>query len=350
MASITKVESGWRARYRTPAGESRSRTFFAQLGRREVSHHRRGVEADRRLRRPQRRPPDLRGRRRGVARWAGVPAEHRRTHPSEPALPHPPHLPNRSLTSVRPSEVQVWVRSLTGTLAPSTVKTHHQLLAAIFAAAVNDRLISVSPVTGAKLPRAAPTEVVPILAEHVYAVARTVPARYEALVVTAAATGLRQGELLGLTLDRVDFLRRTIRVDCQLVTSSGQVPVLAAPKTPSSVRTIPAPQVALDALARHLAAWPVEEGGFIFTDEEGRPHPAQEPGAHLAQRGEEGRGAPHLPRSTPLHGVVAHCRRLVGEGGSALPRPHLGHDDARCVRPPLARRGGPHEDRHGRRP
>ena len=36
------------------------------------------------------------------------------------------------------------------------------------------------------------------------------PARYKALVVLAAGTGLRQGECFGLTVDRVDLLRRTI--------------------------------------------------------------------------------------------------------------------------------------------
>lgn len=43
-----------------------------------------------------------------------------------------------------------------------------------------------------------------------------VPARYEALVIAGAELGLRPGELLGLAADRVDFLRRTVRVDQQI--------------------------------------------------------------------------------------------------------------------------------------
>jgi hypothetical protein len=33
------------------------------------------------------------------------------------------------------------------------------------------------------------------------------------LIVFAVAMGLRQGECFGLTVDRVDFLRRHVRVD-----------------------------------------------------------------------------------------------------------------------------------------
>ena len=34
--------------------------------------------------------------------------------------------------------------------------------------------------------------------------------------------GLRQGEALGLTLDRIDFLRRTLTVNRQLVVTKGE--------------------------------------------------------------------------------------------------------------------------------
>jgi integrase len=36
-----------------------------------------------------------------------------------------------------------------------------------------------------------------------------VPGRYRALVLFAAGSGLRPGECFGLTVDRIDFLRRT---------------------------------------------------------------------------------------------------------------------------------------------
>ena len=63
------------------------------------------------------------------------------------------------------------------------------------------------------------------------------PSRYRALVVLAAGTGLR----------------RTLRVDRQLVLLLGGEPYIAPPKTPASHRTVPLPQIVVDALAAHLA-------------------------------------------------------------------------------------------------
>jgi integrase len=52
----------------------------------------------------------------------------------------------------------------------------------------------------------------------VLALADAVPDRYRALVILAAGSGMRQGECFGLTVDHIDFLRRTLLVDRQLVT------------------------------------------------------------------------------------------------------------------------------------
>jgi integrase len=64
-----------------------------------------------------------------------------------------------------------------------------------------------------------------------------VPARYRVLVILAAGSGMRQGECLGLTVDRLDFLRHVVHVDRQLVRVTGRPSFLTAPKTASSVRT-----------------------------------------------------------------------------------------------------------------
>jgi integrase len=76
------------------------------------------------------------------------------------------------------------------------------------------------------------------------------PERYRALVVLAAGTGVRHGEALGLEVEAVDFLRRTLEVRQQLVTMPGKPPYLAPPKTPAACRTIPLPQVVVGALTR----------------------------------------------------------------------------------------------------
>ncbi len=82
-----------------------------------------------------------------------------------------------------------------------------------------------------------------------------------------------KGEAFGLTLPRVDFLRRTLRVDLQLVLLANRAPFLAPPKTEASVRTVPLPDVVVEALAGHLAATPAAHvaglGPLVFTNERG---------------------------------------------------------------------------------
>lgn len=182
-----------------------------------------------------------------------------------------PHFGARSLGSVRPSEVQAWVRGLGEVLAPATVEVVYRYVGAIFRAAVADRLIPSSPCVGVRLPKVEPRQVVPPSTEDVYALTAAMPARYRALVVLAAGTGLRQGECLGLELRHVDFLRRTLRVEQQLVLLPGAPPQIAPPKTAASYRTVPLPEVVLDALAAHLAAFPVGPGGLVFTTPAGEP-------------------------------------------------------------------------------
>ncbi len=144
-------------------------------------------------------------------------------------------------------------------------------MSAIFKSAVADRLIASTPCVGVKLPRAAPRQVVPLGTAAVQALVEAVPARYRALVVLAAGTGLRQGECFGLQVRHVDFLRRTVKVEQQLVLLPGAPPQVGPPKTDASHRVVPLPQVVVDALAAHLAAYPAAPDGFVFTTPAGEP-------------------------------------------------------------------------------
>ena len=164
------------------------------------------------------------------------------------------------LGSIRPSELQTWVRRLEQDLAPSTIGVVDSFVAGIFRSAVRDRLLAVSPRVDVRRPRPEPKRVEPLATDRVAALIAAMPDRYRALVVVAAGTGLRHGEALGLEVETVDFLRRTLGVRQQLVTMPGRPPYPAPPKTPSSHRTVPLPQVVVDALAAHLAAFPGRRG------------------------------------------------------------------------------------------
>jgi integrase len=180
-----------------------------------------------------------------------------------------PSLGDKRLGSVLPSDIQSLVKQLSLDLAPATVGVVHRILAGIFKAAVRDRRIVASPCEGTKLPKVHRQRIEPMALEAVEALTEAMPERYRALVTLAAGTGLRQGEALGLTVDRIDFLRRQLTVDRQLVTMPDRAPYLAPPKTQASVRVVPLPQVVVDAVAAHLATWPTDQ--FVFSTELGDP-------------------------------------------------------------------------------
>jgi len=261
----------WRARYLDPTGKERSRTFP------------RRVDAERFLTTTE--AAKLTGSYVDPAaglmtfaayaeRWAGI--QHHRPSTVDQVERHLrrhvlPVLGGRPLVAIRPSEVQSFVKGIAGQLAPSTVAIVYSRVAAIFAAAVRDRRIAVSPCVGITLPRRSRHTVEPLATESVQALVEAVPDRYRALVILAAGTGLRQGECFGLDVDHVDFLRRSVRVEQQLVTIGGQAPHLGPPKTEASVRTVPLPAVVSEALAAHVAVYPPGQLGLMFTTRTGGP-------------------------------------------------------------------------------
>jgi integrase len=180
-----------------------------------------------------------------------------------------PFLGDKPLAQILPSDIQGLVKRLSERLAPSAVGVVHRILAGIFKAAARDRRIVASPCEGTRLPKIHRPRVEPLPVEIIRTLTEAMPDRYRALVTLAAGTGLRQGEALGLTVDRVDFLRRQLTVDRQLITMPDRAPYLAPPKTQASVRVTPLPEVVVDGLAAHLAAWPTQE--FVFTTELGTP-------------------------------------------------------------------------------
>lgn len=178
-----------------------------------------------------------------------------------------PSLGDRCLSEIAPSDIQAWVKGLE--LAPATVGVVHGIVSTVMKAAIRDRRIVANPCDGTKLPKVQRKQIVPLTTEQVAAVRDALqPPELRALVTLAAGTGMRQGECFGLTIDRVRFLERTAAVDRQLVTVPGHGSKLAPPKTKASGRTIPLPQVVVDALAAHLAEFPAAVVAGIGEDGE----------------------------------------------------------------------------------
>ena len=277
MSSIenvgTKSAPRFRARWRTPEGKYRSQTF------------RRKVDAERHLTRIENSmltggyvDPSA-GKvtfREFAEQWRAMQVHRSGTAKSveqQLRLHVYPHFGDRPIGAIRPGEIQATVQRLGQTLAPSTVEVIYGRVVAVFRAAIRDRVIPVSPCVDVRRPASAPASTLQVLtSEQVVAIADEVPERYRALVVAGAGLGLRPGELFGLILDRVDFLRRSVRVDQQLARLPGGGVGLEPPKTAASYRSVPLPQTVADELAAHLARWsPHPTLGVLFTTSAGGP-------------------------------------------------------------------------------
>lgn len=105
-------------------------------------------------------------------------------------------------------------------------------------------------------PRKARFEIQPLTVEQVqrfFAVIRG--HKWEALFTLALATGMRQGELLGLKWHDINFVTGTLQV-CRILTripseTSGKVFIEADPKTQKSRRSITLAHFALEVLQQH---------------------------------------------------------------------------------------------------
>lgn len=151
------------------------------------------------------------------------------------------------------------------TLAAGSQGTAYSYVASLFKSAVADGLIQSTPCVRIRLPAVEPKRVVPLTVAQVEAIAAAVPARYWSMVVMAAATGMRQGELRGLTWDRVTFTDdggALLRVDRQLV--RGRQPRWGPPKTAAGDRRIRVGKIPADALRVQQRRWPDGPAGLVW--------------------------------------------------------------------------------------
>lgn len=81
--------------------------------------------------------------------------------------------------------------------------------------------------SGHRVPEIADEKVVPLTTEEVKDLASAAPECLKALVVVGAGTGLRSGEMLALSVEAVDRLRREVRVQQQLAYIPGSGVFLA---------------------------------------------------------------------------------------------------------------------------
>ncbi|WP_328725242.1 tyrosine-type recombinase/integrase [Streptomyces sp. NBC_00259] len=167
-----------------------------------------------------------------------------------------PTFGSAALADITPAMVRAWrVARLDAGAGASSVAKSYALLRAVLMTAVEDRLIRRNPcrVKGASV---APTPERPTATvQEVYAVARAIQPRYRALVLLAAFTGLRWGELIGLHRRDLDLDAGTLRVRRNVAELHSGKRMLKEPKSAAGKRTVAIPEVIVTDLITHLAIY-----------------------------------------------------------------------------------------------
>lgn len=194
-----------------------------------------------------------------------------------------PGLGRVTLDKLTPHAIQHFYNSLSKEgLSPSSVHHVHNILHRALQQAVALGYLRDNPTARCKLPRVERTELKPLEDEDIRRFMEAVKnCPYEILLTVALFTGMRRGEVLGLTWSCVDFDGGTLLIDKQLQrvkeVSGKSVYKLTSPKSGKWRRMAPASFV-MELLRRQwsrqaewrLRAGPAwEDSGLVFTDELG---------------------------------------------------------------------------------
>ena len=197
----------------------------------------------------------------------------RRTYQNQIRLHIKPAFGAVQMEALSAPMVQQLYNRLAETMAPKSIKLIHSILHKAFSKAVSLGYIRTNPTEGSSRPKVTQKHIEPLDDD---AAGRFLTAiqghRFQTLYAVALFTGMREGEVLGLLWDSIDFSTGTIHICTQL--QNGQ---FTPPKGGKSRRITPAPHV-MELLKQHRAAqaaaqlragefW--ESSGLVFTNERG---------------------------------------------------------------------------------
>ena len=180
-----------------------------------------------------------------------------------------PYLATVTVGELTLARVRTWRKRLldSGTSEITTAKAY-RFLRAVMNTAVDDSLIRRNPCRIKGADREHSPERPVLTVTQVYALADAVGLRYRALILLAAFSSLRWGELAALRPEDIDLDACTVRVTRQL-NKAGAVPVFGPPKSRAGRRVVDFPDLIVPDLRKHLRSVPA--GALVFTSPEGSP-------------------------------------------------------------------------------
>lgn len=165
----------------------------------------------------------------------------------------------RTASSIRPSEIEDWVASLSRERGAQTVRRAVFVLSGILAIAERDRIISRNPAQGISLP-AKTRKAQRFLTHGQVDTLATAAGDHDVVVRFLAYTGLRWGEAAALRVRHLDMLRRRLAIEENAVLVSGAY-VIGTPKR-GERREVPMPLFLVPQLARLCEEKP--RHGYLF--------------------------------------------------------------------------------------
>lgn len=183
-------------------------------------------------------------------------------------------------------------------LSPKTIRNINGVLHRALQQAVEIGYIRVNPATACKLPRVERVEIKPLESEEIHRFLSAIKGhKFEALYLATLFTGMREGEVLGLTWDCIDFDKGTIKINKQLQKERGGSGKyhLVSPKNGKARCLSPAPTVmeVLKLQRRRQKEWKLaagpewEDSGLVFTNELGHNLSAQTVYLHFKKLAEQ---------------------------------------------------------------
>lgn len=170
-----------------------------------------------------------------------------------------PTFGRRPLASIDVADIKAWLSELEKRgYAPTTVRKAFQLLASVFKEGVRQRRLARTPCEGissADLPKVEPAEMRFLTKAEIGELAAAIDPHYRPLVIAAAATGLRFGELAALRVKHLDQLRRLIHVKEGMTDVEGQLS-FGPLKTKASRRTVSIPKFVVDLMVDTISPRP----------------------------------------------------------------------------------------------
>jgi integrase len=152
---------------------------------------------------------------------------------------------------------------------PGTIRNTFNVLRLVFGTALGSGAIRTNPCAGVRMPRSTRDEMLFLQPEEILRLADAITPAFRVLVLFAAYTGLRAGEIGALRVGRLDLSRGTALVRESLADVKGKL--VFGPTKTYAHRTARLPRFLCEALADHLANGQHDPTSLVFTTTTGRP-------------------------------------------------------------------------------